>query len=113
MARLGTLLVTIVASLLFTVAGTSLAAQPTTVPDEATPGAPPITVTDFYPESSNLSDCIGLVEKSGCGSGSRGGAGQNLVFVALALGVGFVFWRISVGIRANRRATDSVADDDR
>lgn len=63
---------------------------------------PSPTVSDFYPESNNLSDCIGLVERPGCGSESRGGLGQTLVFFALAFGLGVIFWRVSRGVRANR-----------
>lgn len=62
-----------------------------------------MTVTDFYPEENNLSDCLGLVERPGCGSESRGGWRQTLTFVFLAAGLGVIFWRISVGIRNNRR----------
>lgn len=67
------------------------------------PERPPITVSDFIPEETNLSDCVGLVEKPGCGSEARGGWGQTAVFVALAAGLGIIIWRISVGVRANRR----------
>ena len=68
------------------------------------PGAPPpVTVSDFYPEENNLSDCVGLVERPGCGSEERGGAGQTIVFVLLVIGLGIIFWRITVGVRRNRR----------
>jgi hypothetical protein len=69
--------------------------------------APPVTASDFFPEDNNLSDCLGLVERPGCGSESRGGVGQTLVFGFLAIGLGFILWRVSVGIRANRAATDA------
>jgi hypothetical protein len=59
-------------------------------------------VSDFYPEDNNLSDCLGLVERPGCGSESRGGWRQTAVFVILALGMALIFWRISVGVRRNR-----------
>lgn len=68
---------------------------------------PPVTVSDFFPEDNNLSDCLGLVEKPGCGSEARGGWGQTLVFVFLALGLAFILWRVSVGVRANRTALDA------
>lgn len=64
--------------------------------------APPVTVTDFYPEESNLSDCVGLVERPGCGSEARGGTGQTVVFVLLVIGLGIIFWRVAVGVRRNR-----------
>ncbi len=71
--------------------------------DDAPP-APVDTVTEFFPENANLSDCVGLVERPGCGSEARGGWGQTLVFVALAGGLGIIFWRVSRGVRANRAA---------
>lgn len=74
----------------------------TAVGDEAEP-IPPVTVTDFYPEESNLSDCVGLVERPGCGSEERGGWRQTAVFGLLVVGLGIIFWRIAVGVRRNRR----------
>jgi hypothetical protein len=71
------------------------------------PPPPPVTVTDFYPESANLTDCVGLVERPGCGSESRGGIGQTLTFLALAAGLGLIFWRVSVGVRKNRTPQDA------
>ena len=68
------------------------------------PAPPPVTVSDFYPEDANLSDCLGFVERPGCGSEARGGRGQTLVFVALAAGLALVFWRVAVGVRKNRGA---------
>ena len=81
-------------------------------PADDAPDAPPVTVTDFYPESSNLSDCVGLVEKPGCGSGSRGGWRQTVVFVVLFAGLGVILWRVSRGIKANRVTIDAEAEGD-
>lgn len=64
--------------------------------------APPVTVSDFYPEDSNLSDCLGLVERPGCGSEARGGWGQTAVFAALALGLTVIFFNVVRGVRRNR-----------
>ena len=72
---------------------------------------PPDTVSDFLPEDANLSDCIGLVERPGCGSEARGGAGQTAVFVALVVGLGLIFWRITAGVRRNRETIDRSATD--
>ncbi|MGA9275907.1 hypothetical protein [Ilumatobacter sp.] len=63
---------------------------------------PPVTVSDFFPEENNLTDCLGLVERPGCGSEERGGWAQNVIFVLLVLGLGFIFWRVFVGVRRNR-----------
>jgi hypothetical protein len=71
-------------------------------PDEG--GDPPsVTVTDFYPEDNDLSDCVGLVERPGCGSESRGGWRQTITFVLLIAGLGLIFWRVAIGVRNNRR----------
>lgn len=81
-------------------------AQPAVAGNEEPPVRPPVTVSDFIPEDANLSDCVGLVQRPGCGSEARGGAGQTGVFIALAFGLGIIIWRISVGVRANRRNLD-------
>ena len=70
------------------------------------------TVSDFYPEDSNLSDCLGLVERPGCGSKARGGWRQVVVLGALLAGLGLIFWRISVGVRRNRADPSSQAAPD-
>jgi len=103
MVRIGTALVATGAVLLVVLVGSVMAANPDSVVLAASPEpAPPITVSDFYPEDSNLSDCLGLVERPGCGSEARGGWRQTMVFVALAAGMAVIFWRISVGVRRNR-----------
>jgi len=87
--------------------GTVMAAAPA---DDVPPAAPSDTVSEFYPESANLSDCVGLVEKPGCGSGSRGGWHQTAVFAVLFVGLGVILWRVSSGIRANRAVLDADID---
>lgn len=87
---------------LSTVSATALAGPSDDVPD-----APSGTVSEFYPESANLSDCVGLVEQPGCGSEARGGWHQTAVFVALFAGLGVILWRVSRGISSNRRAIDT------
>jgi len=72
--------------------------------------APPATgigANDFLPEDKNISDCVGTVERPGCGSKSKGGLHLYLVFAALFGGVGFIAWRVSIGIRAR----DAVVND--
>jgi hypothetical protein len=69
------------------------------------PAAPPpttVVANDFIPENRNLSDCISAVPRPGCGSKARGGWRQSLVFVALAVGLGFIGWRVVRGARAGR-----------
>jgi hypothetical protein len=72
------------------------------VPADTVPDRPPVTVSDFFPDQQNLSDCLGLVERPGCGSEARGGWRQTLVFAVLVIGLALIFWRISRGIKANR-----------
>jgi hypothetical protein len=94
------LLVTIVAALVLAVgSGSAAASTGTDGSDDPTP----VTVTDFYPENNDLSDCVGLVERPGCGSEARGGWRQTVTFALLAPGLGLIFWRVAVGVRNNRR----------
>ena len=115
--RLRTALVATVMALVSLVGATAFDSTPVmaavaTVPADDEPVGPPGTVTEFYPESANLSDCVGLVEKPGCGSDSRGGWHQMLVFVALFFGLGIILWRVSRGISSNRRVLDATVDAD-
>ena len=77
---------------------------PDTAPGDGDEVAPPPggTVTDFYPEQEDLSDCIGLVERPGCGSDARGGWRQGLVFAVVVVGLGLIAWRIVVAARRGR-----------
>lgn len=81
-------------------------------PADDVPDAPSGTVSEFFPESANLSDCVGLVEQPGCGSEARGGSGQTAVFIALFAGLGIILWRVSRGIKANRAVIDAGIDSD-
>jgi len=72
-------------------------ATTTTVAADATQGTG-LADNGFIP-SRNISDCIGTNERPNCGSTQKGGLGMYLTFGALILGVGFVMWRISVGVR--------------
>jgi hypothetical protein len=111
--RIGTALVAAGAAFLFLLLGSAVLASPHSFA-LATP-APPVTISDFYPEDNNLSDCVGLVERPGCGSEERGGWRQAAVFVVLAAGLALIIWRISVGVRRNRsdQPDDGQPDTDR
>ncbi len=69
---------------------------PTTLPtdeivvDEANP---------FLPENRDLTDCVGALERPGCGSEARGGWHQNAVAVVMIGGLIVVFGRIAWGVR--------------
>jgi hypothetical protein len=73
-----------------------------TVPAASTNGAADGTqvVGDngFVPER-NLGDCVGTLERPDCGSAEKGTMGTYLTFAVLIAGLGFIFWRISIGVR--------------
>lgn len=73
----------------------------TTASPEPSP-EPPVTANEFLPEDRDLSDCVGALERPGCGSDERGGPLLNLVFVLVIAGMAFIFWRIIIGVRKNR-----------
>ncbi len=63
----------------------------------------------FFPETRDLTDCIGTVERPGCGSEARGGWHQNLVAIAMIGGLLIVFGRVAWGVRRSQKnaaATD-------
>jgi hypothetical protein len=67
-----------------------------------------------YLPNRNVSDCVGTLERPDCGSSKKGGTGMYLTFAALILGLGFVMWRISIGVRARDavvNAEDTEATD--
>jgi hypothetical protein len=55
--------------------------------------------SEFIPESKELSECVGLVERPGCGSEGRGGWPMYLAFAVMVGGLAFVGWRIARGVR--------------
>lgn len=73
---------------------------PTTVPideivvDEANP---------FLPENRDLTDCIGTLQRPGCGSEARGGWHQNAVAIVMIGGLALVFGRIAWGVRRGQK----------
>jgi hypothetical protein len=77
------------------------AAMTATVPEP-----PPDTPNEFLPDERNLSDCVGVLEKPGCGSKERGGTMMNAVFLIVIGGMAFIFWRIIIGVRKNRAALE-------
>ena len=73
---------------------------PTTLPtdeiviDEANP---------FLPENRDLTDCIGTLQRPGCGSEARGGWHQNAVAIVMIAGLVLVFGRIAWGVRRGQK----------
>jgi len=74
---------------------------PETVLPEIT--RPPISANEFIPEDRDLTSCIGALERPGCGSESRGGWRQTLVFGALLVGLVVVFGNVVRGVRKRDR----------
>ena len=85
------------------------AAQATTPPVEPTPTT--TTTTDivvdeanpFLPENRDLSDCVGSLQRPGCGSEARGGWHQNLVAIIMVAGLLIVFGRVAWGVRRSQK----------
>jgi hypothetical protein len=76
-------------------------AQATTTTVDA---STPLAANDLLPDNNNLTNCVGTVERANCGSKARADGHTYLVFLALALGMGFIGWRITRGIRARDRS---------
>jgi hypothetical protein len=66
------------------------------------PPTPPVTANPFLPDQRNLSDCVGALERPGCGSAARGSSSQTAVFIVMFAGMSFIFIRIAIGVRKNR-----------
>ncbi len=57
----------------------------------------------FLPENRDLTDCIGTLQRPGCGSEARGGWHQNAVAIVMFGGLLVVFGRIAWGIRRGQK----------
>jgi hypothetical protein len=66
---------------------------------------------EFVPADNELSSCVGLVERPGCGSKSRSSWMTALTFAILIAALSFIGWRIARGVRANERISAGVGDD--
>ena len=69
------------------------------------PPPPPVTENEFLPEERNLGDCVGALERPGCGSEERGGWRLTLVLVAVGTGLVVIIGRIVWAARRNRQHT--------
>ena len=87
--------------------GAALAVStPEPSPTAPPPTVPVVTANEFLPTDRDLSDCVGVLEKPGCGSQARGGTAITVVFIIMLLAMVLIFARIAVGVRQNRRAID-------
>lgn len=64
------------------------------VVDEANP---------FLPEDRDLTDCVGMMQRPGCGSESRGGWRQQTVAIVMVAGLLIVFGRVAWGVRRSQK----------
>lgn len=80
-------------------------APPTTIVGDSAP----VASNDLLPDDNNLNDCVGTAEPANCGSKARADGHTYLVFLALALGLGFIGWRISRGVKARDQVSKPAA----
>ena len=91
-------LLAILIAVLTTVPGPSVRAE-SDLPDSG----PSTTINEFFPESENLTDCLGALERPGCGSEGRGGWRQSVLFAVMVGGLVVVFGRIAYSVRRAQR----------
>ena len=65
------------------------------------------TANPFLPENRDLTDCVGTIERPGCGSESRGGWRQNLVAIVMVAGLLIVFGRVAWGVRRSQQQSNT------
>lgn len=91
------------------------AAPPTEPPVPSTePAGSDIDIDEanpFLPENRDLTDCIGMLQRPGCGSEARGGWHQNVVAIVMVTGLLVVFGRVAwVVRRGQKNATATLPD---
>lgn len=77
------------------------AAAPDTIPvttDDITVD----TANPFLPDDEDLTACIGMLERPGCGSEERGGWRQYAVAIVMGGGLLIVFGRVAWSVRQSR-----------
>jgi hypothetical protein len=80
--------------------GTVVALGTVAAPDD---DIPVVTANPFIPENQDLTTCVGLLPRPGCGSEARGGPHQYLVAGAMVGGLALIFGRVAWGVHRNRR----------
>lgn len=96
------ILLTVTAVAVLASPGSATAADDPVGTDVSTEEANP-----FLPDERDLTDCVGLVERPGCGNESRGGLHQALVAVAMVGGLLIVFGRIAWSVRRGQQRQES------
>ena len=98
------LCVAVVAVAVATTAAAPSMSVSATAPPPTTTDVGPVVTNDLLPANNDLGNCIGVAESANCGSRARADGHTYLVFLALALGLAFIGWRISRGVRARDQA---------
>jgi hypothetical protein len=65
----------------------------------------------FLPETRDLTDCVGMLQRPGCGSEARGGWHQDLVAIAMVGGLLIVFGRVAWAVRRSQKNAAASATD--
>ncbi|HSM67731.1 MAG TPA: hypothetical protein VK860_15605 [Ilumatobacteraceae bacterium] len=74
--------------------------------DEPAPVAtdvPVVTANPFLPEEADLTSCVGMLQRPGCGSEARGGGHQYAVAAVMVGGLLLIFGRVAWGIRRSQK----------
>jgi hypothetical protein len=82
------------------------AAATTPPPEPVAPATTELVVDEanpFLPEERDVTDCIGMLQRPGCGSESRGGWHQNAVAIVMVTGLLIVFGRVAWGVRRSQK----------
>jgi hypothetical protein len=103
--RLGRIVLAMTA--LATVMMTAVPAATTSATPPPSTVAPSVT-NDLLPDNNDVTNCVGTVEQANCGSRARADGHTYLVFLALALGLTFIGWRIARGVRARDNARQAM-----
>ena len=86
---------------------------PATIPTDDSP-TDEIVVDEanpFLPENRDLTECIGMLQRPGCGSEARGGWHQNAVAIVMIAGLLLVFGRVAWGVRRSQKQMAANAPD--
>jgi hypothetical protein len=106
--RLGRIVLAMTAmTALATVTMTAVPAATTSATPPPSTVAPSVT-NDLLPDNNDVTNCVGTVEQANCGSRARADGHTYLVFLALALGLTFIGWRIARGVRARDNARQAM-----
>jgi hypothetical protein len=111
-----------------TLLGGLLSAQPAlattppvepTIPATTMPAAPDpadeIVIDEanpFLPENRDLTECIGMLQRPGCGSEARGGWHQNAVAIVMVSGLLIVFGRIAWSVRRGQKTATTTQNSE-